>query len=425
MTYDNNDLIFRREFFGGLVISSNGRCYYGDMVVRKIIEHQKLDDELITQINKQYGLSKGEVINLYKSINRNCNIRNMKILKNLHPKNFLTAPLRVFYDITYKCNLHCKHCYTDSGNKNKVELDWNDKIKLIDNMVDMGIKKLSIAGGEPFISNKFLYFLQYASSKEINISFTTNSLFINSTIISELNKLNIQTITVSLDGATSETNDYIRGEGTYNKVVKQTSMLSKKFIGDVALRMTIMKHNLNEWKKFIELASILEVEKVKFNCIRETGRASLNSELLISQNEYIEFIKQVAKHEISGVKVSLPVNPFSNCEYDIIDELGFGCSGGKDSITVAPDGTVKPCSQLVNGDANIKEKSLSEIWQTSKLISEFRNLEGNNICRSCEIYDKCRAGCRYRALRYYNNINEIDPFCYKKLNLTIDESRRK
>ena len=79
----------------------------------------------------------------------------IKDVENNVIENMLSAPLRVFLDFTYACNLRCKHCFTCSGNKKDDELSFEQKKCIIDQMVDMGAYRISLAGGEPLISKEF------------------------------------------------------------------------------------------------------------------------------------------------------------------------------------------------------------------------------------------------------------------------------
>jgi radical SAM protein with 4Fe4S-binding SPASM domain len=277
----------------------------------------------------------------------------------------------------------------------------------------MGSYRISIAGGEPLISNDFFPFVQYARSKGVDVSFTTNGTLITKEIITQLNDLQIRTITISLDGANEADNDLIRGKGNFNEVLKGIALLSEFYKGSVALRMTMMKHNIKNAEDFVRLAESLGCKKVKFNAMRLTGRASDNSGYLLSPSEYVNFVHSMELNDYNKVKVVLPLNPFQKGSYDYIEELGFGCVAGKDCITISPEGFVRPCSQLdfSYSDGNCKTRSILDIWENGRMFGSFRTLEGNDKCKSCKVYDKCRGGCRYRAIQE-GDVNAIDPYCY-------------
>ena len=116
------------------------------------------------------------------------------------PENYLSAPFRVFYDITYKCNLRCKHCFTSSGIQKKDELTIDEKIKLVEQLSKLGVERVSIAGGEPFVSEDLYKFIEKCNEKDIDVSISTNATLFTNEVIDKINKLKIKNITVSFDG---------------------------------------------------------------------------------------------------------------------------------------------------------------------------------------------------------------------------------
>lgn len=416
--------IFKRnEYFGSILYDTVYKTYYYcDEFTTFLIDNrfiQKNTAVLNDSILQKFGVTKEEyestLADLY-DLTKNIEIND---IGNNVKENMLSAPLRVFLDYTYECNMRCKHCFTSSGNKKNAELSLNEKKKIINQMVDMGSYRISLAGGEPLTSKDFFTFVEYARNKEIDVSFTTNGTLITKDVIDQLNNLQIRTVTVSLDGANEEDNDIIRGKGSFNKVLKNLGLLSEFYEGSVALRMTMMKHNIGKADDFIRLAEKYGCKKVKFNAMRLTGRAEDNLEFLLSPSEYVDFVHRMELRNNLGVhnkvKMVLPLNPFQKDTYDYIEELGFGCVAGKDCMSISPEGFVRPCSQLdfSYSDGNCKTSSLMDIWENGAVFNSYRFLEGNSECKNCEVYDKCRGGCRYRALQA-GDINGIDPYCYIK-----------
>jgi radical SAM protein with 4Fe4S-binding SPASM domain len=337
-------------------------------------------------------------------------------LNNDYPEHCLSAPLRVFLDFTYKCNLKCKHCFTDSGNQRNFELTLEEKKAIIDQMIDMGCYRISLAGGEPLISPHFSEFVRYAVDRNVDVSFTTNGTLFNDKIINLMNEVKMKTVTISIDGGTRESHEKIRGRGTFDKTINKIKYLRKNYDGKIALRLTMMKTNKDEVEQFIALADSLGCDKAKLNCIRPTGRAALNTELMINRNQYVEIVKRAieCRKNYPSLDIVLPLNPYDGCENDFIEDLGFGCVAGKDSMTIFPMGQIKACSQLDDDfvAGNAKLDSLQDIWINSSKFNFFRTMPGNSTCSSCHLYDMCRGGCRYRALKAYGDIDEVDPFCF-------------
>lgn len=335
--------------------------------------------------------------------------------------NYLSAPFRLFYDITYLCNLRCKHCFTNSGKANSDELSLEEKLKLVDYMKELGIPRVSIAGGEPFACKDLFEFVKKCNENNIGVSISTNGTFFDKETINKINQLDIKTLTISFDGGTEESMDKIRGKGSYKKVVENLHNLKNYYKGKYCIKTTLMKSNINFLEEVIKVGIECGCSSVKFNTVREDGRATTNKDsIILTQQEYIDTMKNLEKLKqkyATKIKVKNPLNIFSKECYNYIEELGFGCFAGKESICVDALGNVRPCSHFSEKFicGNIRNESLYKIWHESKILSQFRNFKGNKHCNNCSKYSKCRGGCRYRAL-LDGDINGVDSYCYEFKN---------
>lgn len=61
-------------------------------------------------------------------------------------------------EVTNTCNLKCIHCYNEKANLSKKVLSLEDFKYVVDELCDLGIKKIQLIGGEPFIINKTILF---------------------------------------------------------------------------------------------------------------------------------------------------------------------------------------------------------------------------------------------------------------------------
>ena len=420
-------LLLKKEFFGGILYDKQNKDnLYLDSETYEILELLERKNlkysENIKKIQEKTDIK--NVLEILRELVENdiitLNVEKQK-QENI-PENYLSAPFRVFYDITYKCNLRCKHCFTNSGIESKEELTLKEKIDLVEQLSDLGVERISIAGGQPFASQDIYTFIKKCNDKDIDVSISTNGIYFSKDIIEKIDQLKIKNITISFDGGTEESMDYIRGKGTYKKVIEGLDRLQKYYNKKYSIKTTLMKNNINEIENLINIAIRYGCDMIKFNCVREDGRAVLNRDnIILSQNEYIETIKNIenirSKYQ-KQIKIRAPLNIFGcDDDYEFIAELGFGCFAGKESICIDPLGNVKPCShypkEFICG--NVKKDKLKDIWNNSNILNTFRDLKGNDVCNNCKEYEYCRGGCRYRCFKN-GDINGVDPFCYLKCN---------
>lgn len=414
------------EFFGGLIRDNvNSDVFSIDKVTINLlkfiygkIEYKQFLDYCTDNLTLQ------ELIELLSEfLNLGILQLNAEMKDNaISDRKCLSSPLRVFYDITYACNLSCKHCFTESGNKRKDELTLNEKFDLVSQLAQLDIGRISIAGGEPFASNDFFPFIEKCKENSIEVSVSTNGTLLDVNTVNKLNDFNLKTLTVSLDGGTENSNDIIRGEGSFKKTLQGLYTLKELYKYNYSIKATLMKTNLSEIEQIVLIGIKTGCNSVKFNCVREDGRAEINKDLLLlNREEYIQVVKTIEEIKLKykdKMKIRAPLNVFCEDEYEYIPELGFGCFAGKESICVDPLGNVRPCSHFPEEYicGNIRNKTLSEIWKTSNILKQFQTFKGNKKCLSCEEYDKCRGGCRYRTY-LTGDINGIDPYCFKELSI--------
>jgi len=400
----NHKVFFLEEFFGSRLYNTKTQKEHffnkeSTFFIKKILFGNPKNNQIFTKIENQLvknGLLTSDIIF----------IKNKK-------QSSLTSPLRISINISKKCNLRCKHCLSNSGNNDQDELIKEDLFKLIDQMRNAGCFFLAIGGGEPLLRNDLFELIKYARKNFIAISIITNGLLINKEVAEELNKLKINTITVSIDGL-EKNHDQIRGKGNFKKTIKNIKILKKYCkTARIAMRVTVNSLNSNECKNLIRLAENLSLDLIRFTPILLLGRAKENQNLLLNQDEYINFIRNTQNIK-SRIKVILPNNRIDKNRFIYSEE--FGCHCGKEVCWITQSGDLYPC--IFFGDdyiaGNIKNEDLLDLWAKAKNMVK---LCGNEMCNNCADYKNCRGGCRSRALWKYNNINAVDPFCLLKNNL--------
>jgi len=105
--------------------------------------------------------------------------------------------------VTDNCNMRCQYCMPEEGvafSPTKDLLTWDEMFLLASTFIEMGIKKIRITGGEPFVRKGLMEFLHRLAKVEglEEISITTNATLIGEHI-DALKALGILNINVSMD----------------------------------------------------------------------------------------------------------------------------------------------------------------------------------------------------------------------------------
>ena len=399
----NHKIFFQEEFFGSRIYNAkNQEEYFFDkdftVIFKKILLGNYKNNPALNEFKN--NLIKKGLFTL-----------DVVYIKNKKSAG-LSTPLRISLNITKKCNLRCKHCFSDSGNVDLNELSTAEIFNLIDQMRDAGTFFLAIGGGEPLLRNDLFQVIKYARENFIAVSIITNSLLINKEIAKKFNKLNLKTITVSIDGL-EKTHDQLRGKGNFRKTINKIKILREYcHTATLAMRITVNSLNINKHNELIKIAEGLSLDLIRFTPILLLGRTKNNQDLLINQNEYIRFLKNTQNIK-SKIKLELPNKKDERKWFAPPSE--FGCHCGKEVCWITQSGNFYPC--IFFGDnfvaGNIKNEKFLDLWTKAKNMVR---LHGNEICNNCSEFKKCRGGCRARALSEYKDINAIDPFCPLKKN---------
>jgi AdoMet-dependent heme synthase len=131
------------------------------------------------------------------------------------------------------CNLKCTHCFISCSptNRSHEMLTLEDVRRRLAEAIPMGVREYYFTGGEPFMVPEILAMLEEAL-RQGPVSVLTNGLLLTPERCRRLRALSEGSpysldIRISIDGYTAETNDPIRGEGTYEKILRGIRTLAK------------------------------------------------------------------------------------------------------------------------------------------------------------------------------------------------------
>jgi radical SAM protein with 4Fe4S-binding SPASM domain len=330
----------------------------------------------------------------------------------LNTNKYLSAPIKVSYDVTYRCNLSCQHCRISDDHKKDDELSFTEIQSLIDELSAMQVFIFGISGGEPFTRSDLTDIITYSANSKIpRIFLSTNCTLLNDGVLTKLkiykNKLVIK---VSIDGI-SDTHDKIRGViGAFDRAVESIK-LALKLGFQVNVTTTLTKSNFNEIIDIIDSIKKLGAQKHRIISVMPLGRA--NNDLLLSDMDqawvWSTFKNNKDNLINSNFSVTLDI-PFMKQSY-----TEFTCRAGISECGIMPDGTVLGCRLMPElSSGNVKYRNFKEIWEDAESFKPFRSFTSDDIkgkCFNCEYKESCKGGCRAYAMSVYDDFYMPDPRC--------------
>lgn len=352
---------------------------------------------------KDYSLNNQDIKNIAKNILLKLKERKIypwpKIAFNApDPEEY---PTHIHLCLTHECNIRCKHCFISAGKKLNNELDllkWksglNNVFKYIKNPY------ITISGGEPTTVD-FLYdFIMFLKEHGSNITLYTNG-------VNKLDKFIdiVDDIQISLEGLSSKTHDFIRGDGNFYKTIENMKIIPRDKLN---LAILILPHNFEEIKNklrnFIIENNIL-LENLRLSAdIENVGRATnldknFHNFYYNNSNDILKFIS-----EIFNFSPRLILRNKRNC--------GIGISIGIDS-----DGNIYPCDIFFESFASIFDTDLKYKLSNIKNINRISEVSKFIKCKDCDIKYICLGGCKVK-----NKIKNGDyniPDCNDKIKNII------
>lgn len=341
-------------------------------------------------------------------------------------KKLLSYPLFISWDLTYKCNIKCIHCFFGNYNSSlNEELDTLEIKELLKKFSENKVISIQFAGGEPLMRKDCIEILDYSINLGIITTLATNGLFLNEKITKKLKKIGISSIQVSLDGFLEE-HEYIRGKGTYNETIASIKRLVEyKIPFSVAIAITNLNYQYID--KFINELYNIGVKAIRLQFLLLEGRARDNKNLLYIDTEKLEKIVKKALNnkyiKNNMMKLILPcyypkVNEkiIQNNDFSVSSFISNSCGAGTTSVNIDPYGNVTACGILTGEEwyaGNLKTKELKEIWNNSFELEKWRKYSVPNGCEECNLLSKCFGGCRANSWLLNKNFDTKDPYCWR------------
>src|SRR5450756_375842 len=324
----------------------------------------------------------------------------------------LDAPICLTWELTYACNLACVHCLSSSGRRDPNELTTQQCEAVIDELQAMKVFYVNIGGGEPTVRPDFWHLLDYAVAHQVGVKFSTNGIKIDKEKAARIAATDYVDVQISLDGATAEVNDAVRGAGSYATAVRALENLAEAGFKDGKISVVVTRHNVCQFDDFKGLADRFGAT-LRLTRLRPSGRgADVWDELhptAAQQRELYDWLVLAGDGVLTG---------------DSFFHLaGFGeplpglnlCGAGRVVCLIDPVGDVYACPFAIHENflaGNVRDTGgFQAVWQTSDLFQDLRKPDTGGACKSCGFYDSCRGGCM--AAKFFTGLpmDGPDPEC--------------
>jgi len=285
-------------------------------------------------------------------------------------------PFNVIFEITYRCNLRCQHCYIPEVNRHKDELTTEEIESVIDQLAELGCLYLTLTGGEVLLRPDFFRIARYAKRLGFALRIFTNGTLVTPQIADKIAEIMPMTVDISIYGNKGGTHDQVtRAKGTWERSMNAVRMLRERGVRTV-MKLPLMTLNVGEYKEVQQVA-----EEIGAECRMDPTIAAMddhNTDTLPLR------IDAKALYEVFSDRQLFPQEQPAGAESPI-------CEAGRNTIGISPTGEIYPCIQLQLSAGNIRDRSLKEIWENGPIMHQLRNLRVQDLkhCATCKLQKYC------------------------------------
>lgn len=294
-----------------------------------------------------------------------------------------------------------------TGNDKNLETTMDEKrdfVKSLQSLVEHGFE-FHLSGGEPLMTYGILDLVSFISDEGYKTNLVTNGFLIDGSLAKNIANSSLDTLTISLDGITAETHDFIRGiKGSYERIMKAIEYLDK-FRKDarpnISILTIIMEHNLDEILKLVEwVQHDRRIEMISFQAITQPfGEKMDNNWFMEEKNRFLwpqdtqkamGIMEKLRELSLNGYKIGNHHNHFLHFKEYFKDPNKFlkqiKCNLGDYEFHVDPYGKIFFCC-LTEPFGNIETNNLPEIWNSTHTQSIRDDVY--NCKRNCHIMINC------------------------------------
>ncbi len=339
------------------------------------------------------------------------------------------------WEITLKCNLACSHCGSRAGNERTKELSTEEALDLVQQMAEVGIKEVTLIGGEAFLRPDWLEIAQAITQAGMLCGMTTGGYGISLETARKMKAAGIRTVSVSIDGLES-THDRLRGrKGSWKYAFKTMSHLQEAGIY-FGCNTQINRLSAPEFPRIYESIRDAGARAWQIQLTVPMGNAADNADILLQPYELLDLYPMLARVVRRAYREGVKVQAGNNIGYYGPDErllrgrgkeheFSFwqGCSAGLSTLGIEADGAIKGCPSLPTTaytGGNIRDRSLRDIVENTEQLR--LNLgagtpEGTKhlwgFCKTCEFAELCRGGCSWTAHVFFDKRGN-NPYCHHR-----------
>ncbi len=326
------------------------------------------------------------------------------------------------WEITLACCFSCKYCGSGGGKARENELTTEECLNVADQLKELGCRRVSMIGGEVFMRGDWKQIVKRLTDHGIRVNIITNGYLFKNDLIQDLKEINIESVSVSLDGPKA-VHDKYRQEGSFDRAVHAMETLLSAGI-PVSVISTLNSENSGYLEEIFSFLRKYTIYAWQLQACSPMGNAANNGiDYRFDMGAVMDFVAAHMYEAPFAMGVADNIGYFTEHEGSVRGNMSGkaifrGCSAGITSVGIDSVGNVRGCESMydpVFTEGNLRKESLRTIWDDPERFAYNRKFNKDMLtgkCAECELGEYCAGGCRSYNYFVHRKIYE-SPFCAK------------
>jgi radical SAM protein with 4Fe4S-binding SPASM domain len=343
----------------------------------------------------------------------------------------------VVWNCTRRCNLACRHCYSDSDARRHPEMSGEEAVAMIRDVAAFGSPALLLSGGEPLIRPDAFDLIAEARAAGLAVTLSSNGTLIDASRARRLADLGVRYVGISIDGI-GAVHDAFRGRRrAFARALSGIRALRAEGVR-VGMRVTLTPAAIDALPDLFALVEREGVGRVCFYHLVPAGRGAGpapprpadavrpaverifdQAERWIAEDRDVEVL--TVDNHADGPALLLRLERTDPARAEEVRRALVWNGGARNAAGVGLaavdwDGWVRP-DQFWPGRplGNVRRRPLSRIWTDPPPgLRALRTRSGrlSGRCRACRFLPMCGGGLASRALATTGHLDAADPACH-------------
>lgn len=305
------------------------------------------------------------------------------------------VPLYGHFEVTYKCNFNCLHCYIVKGEYD--ELSFIEIESILTDIAKSGTLFLTFSGGEIFVRQDWFNILSTAKDLGFSITVLSNGSLIERNMIKDLKALDLINLQVSLLASKKKNFSVITGSSSFERVKNNICLLKNSDI-NVSIGVTGMECNFEDIDEILSFGELNKIPvRIGYFIVPKNNGDLSPLKYRVNTTKLRQLLDKSNRGDSPNETKSL-----------LGDHI---CVAGLNQYLITPNGEVHPCIQIPIKCGSLREAPFQKTWNDSQELAFIRRIkvEDLKVCRDCAMYNYCDR-CRGVAYLETGNIFDVSPY---------------